>query len=348
MTRSLVLALLLSAVLPPAPAAAQDMGGANLVIPAVGRVFGGFGTQWHTDLAITNLKPEPVQLFVSFYEDDRQAFTDVGLPSFGTIVLEDVILTTFERESALGMIRVSSGNPEARFVARAYVYNRGNPAGEFGQGIPGLPIDELTQEHVLSGIASSDGTRTNAGVANPWPVEVDVILVMHGPGGEAIGQVARTIPPLTSVQMTDIFTVLGAPAVREASIRVYSSAGVYPYASVVRNDTGDAVFVPGSGVRLASSATAPQCAEPAPMILPYQGAPEAQESFVVLKSGTERSYVLEVLAPQHGIEISRYHDDVPGFEAILTSAQIAAVRCEPVVSVIRRDGVTLPLSERRP
>lgn len=319
--------------------AAQDMGGANLLIPIAGRTAGAFGSQWRTDLVITNLEIDPVNVHISFYESaTKSSFTSKVVPGNGTLVLEDVIRTTMATESGLGMLRVNAGTTGARVVARAYVHNRGTAAGEFGQGVPAVPVDALSQDHVLSGIVAGSGRRTNIGVANPWPTEVDVVLTLHDRNGEILAQDARTVAPLAIWQINDVFASLGVTPVAEASLRVNASAGVYPYASIVRNDSGDAVFVAGSGVRTAVPTPTPVCSEPAPLLHPYGGEAPAEQAVVVLRDGTPRDYVLKVLIPWHQFTVDQYFEDAGAFTATLTPQQIAALRCDGRVSAIRLDG----------
>lgn len=319
--------------------AAQDMGGANVLIPIAGRTAGAFGSEWRTDLVITNLEIDPVNVHISFYESATKAsFTNKVVPPNGTLVLEDVIRTTLATETGVGMLRVSAGTTGARLVARAYVHNRGNPAGEFGQGVPAVPVDALSQDHVLSGIVAGSSRRTNVGVANPWPTEVDVVLTLHDRDGEILAQDARTVAPLSIWQINDVFASLGVTPVAEASLRVNSSAGVYPYASIVRNDSGDAVFVAGSGVRVAVPTPSPVCTEPAPLLLPYRGEAAAEQAVVVLRDGTPRDYVRTVLIPWHQFSVDQYFEEAEVFTATLTPKQIAALRCDTRVAAIRLDG----------
>jgi hypothetical protein len=335
--RLLTITLVLSALATAAPVAAHDLGGNNLIIPIVGRTPGGFGTQWRTDLVVTNLEAEPLVIYVTLHHG-TYTFTALNLPAYGTLQIDDVV-GYLGRDNTSGILRVSSGGAHRRFIARAYVYNRGNPAGEFGQGVPAVPIDSLTQEHVLSGIVGLGGRRTNVGVANPWPTEADVILTMHGADGELIGQAAHTVAPLAVLQINDVFAAMGVVPEPSPSLRIHSSVSVYPYASIVRNDTGDAVFVSGSGIHLADTGPATACSEPAPIVRPYRDEPEAEESIVVLQPGTSRTYVTNTIAYRHSLTIGEYFDDVPAFRALLTQTQISTLRCESVVALIRRDGV---------
>lgn len=335
-----VVMMLLAAAVLASPGSAFDLGGNNVLIPVVGRVPGGFGTEWRTDLVVSNLEPASVSVFLTLYSDGGESFTDLQLPAYGTVSIRDVIQARFDASTALGMLRVSSANTSARLVARAYIYNSGNPAGEFGQGVTGLPVDSLTQDHVLPGISASpaSNTRTNLGIANPWPTEVSVLLTLHSGGGQVLGNLPLTIAATSVTQITDVVVAFGRTELDGGSIRVAASAPVYPYASVVRNDTGDASFAIGSGVRVQQTGTAAACTDPAPLIFPPRNAEPADPSFVVLHPGTDRSHVESVVAPRHGVQILEYNPAVPGFYASLGAEQTAGLRCEGVVRAIRRDG----------
>lgn len=323
------------------PLCGSDMGSANVLVPIAGRTDGAYGSQWRTDLVVTNLEPEAASIILTFYASatDR-SFTSMTLPAGGTLVLEDVVRTTFLRESGLGMLRVSSARVGARFVARAYIYNRGSARGEFGQSVTAVPLDALTREHVLSGITSSNGRRTNIGVANPFPVPATLILTMHGRDGQLLGTQYRTVQPSEVLQMNDAFAVFGVSPVAEASVRVTSNVGVYAYASIVRADSGDAVFVPGSGIGVGTSSTVPpRCAEPASLNLARADQEPADGWIVILQPETSLDYITRTLPAQHGYTISTLLDALPAFAAELTPQQIAALRCEASVLMVEQNVV---------
>lgn len=332
--RALLLSLLLTA-----SAHAADLAGPNVLVPIAGRTSGGYGSQWQTDLVVTNLEPRSVPLVVTFYGPDGQrSFTTKTLAGHGTMVLDDVLYKTFQLSPAVGMLRVSSAQVGARITARAYVYNRAN--GEYGQGVPAVPVDALLTEHVLSGITAAAGRRTNLGVANPWTVPASVTLTLVGADGQQLAQQHRLIPALEVLQVHDAFAAFGVAPVAEASVRVTAQAGVYAYASIVRNDTGDAVFVPGTGVGVHTTANvAPRCAEPAHLGVAKPGQEPAEGWIVILKPETTLQYITHVLPAQHGYTLMSVYESLPGFAAELTPQQIAALRCEGAVEFIEQNVV---------
>jgi hypothetical protein len=334
------IALLAALIAVTVSAGAAGLAGSNVLVPIAGRAAGAFGSQWQTDLVLTNLESEPVSLSLTFYGagGERVSMTTTAWGR-GTIVLEDVVWRVFGLNGATGMVRVSSGESQARFTARAYVVNRGSANGEYGQAVPGVPIDALATEHTLSGI-SADGRRTNLGVANPWAVPASVTLTMYGPAGQPLGQLHRIVPAFEVLQLSDAFGAFGAAPADEASVRVTSQVGVYAFASIVRNDSGDAIFVPGSGIGAQSpSPVAPACAEPASLV-PAAADQQAAEGWIVMmQPETPVDYIRNVLPVQHGFEPSTVYDVLPGFAAELTHEQLASLRCDASVLFIQQNVV---------
>lgn len=337
--RSRVL-LLLSAILLTASVHAADLAGSNVLVPVAGRTTGAFGSQWQTDLIVTNLDAEPVPLVLTFYgAGGERVFTTTSLWGRGTMVLEDVLFRAFRVSNATGMIRVSSSREGARVTARAYIVNRGASGGEYGQGVPAVPVDALATEHVLSGIAADHTRRTNLGVSNPWQVPASVTLTLHGPAGQQLGQLHRVVPALEVLQINDAFAAFGAEPVAEASVSVTSQVGVYAYASIIRNDTGDAIFVPGTGVSVqaASADVAPRCAEPVSLTSARKGQRASEGWIVIMKPDTTIDYMMNILPQQHGYELMGVYDELPGFAAELNANQLAALRCEASVLFIEQN-----------
>lgn len=327
-------------------ACGADLSGNNLLVPVSGRTSGSHGSQWETDLVITNVTAEAAPVVVTFYgpAENERSFTTQTVEGRGTVVIEDVMEKLFDVSSGIGMIRVSSAREGSRLTARAYVVNRGHAAGEYGQGVPAVPVDSLMTEHVLSGVTSSNGRRTNAGVANPWPVAATVILTLHDGAGQQLAHMVRTVPAFQVLQLNDVFTAFGVAPSNEASVRVTAQAGVYAYASIVRNDTGDAVFVPGTGVGVNSLSVAPpRCSEPAYLGVAKSDQQPADGWIVVMQPGTTIDYVTKTLPANHGFAIRTLYQTLLGFAAELTPQQLAGLRCDAAVAFIEQNvAVSLP------
>ena len=84
MTHKLIAVLLSLAAL---PALAIELAGREIVIPMAGRTQGAYGTEWKTDLILSNLTPNhsKLTLRVEFLHETRE----VEVPRYGTVVLRD-------------------------------------------------------------------------------------------------------------------------------------------------------------------------------------------------------------------------------------------------------------------
>ena len=344
MRRLLLLPVILLAF---ATALVADTGAGNLLIPIAGRTAGAYGTQWQTDLVVTNLRPTPASVSVTFYPTTgrtNSSFTTLPISGYGTIHLKDVIGTSLLTDG-IGFLRVNSATPDARLIARAYIYNRGNASGEYGQGIQAVPVDSLEREHVIGGLSPAAGTRTNVGFANPWPIEASLIVEMRDATGQLLNTIYPRVPAHQVLQINDIFGAMSVTAPGAVSLRVTSAGSyVYPYASVVRNDTGDAILVGGSGVALGNQQIAtPQCSEPAALFLAKAGTSAGDWIVIFDPAVVDTTYLTNVIVPSRGVTVKHlYEHAFLGFLAELTPQQIAALRCETGALAIQ-ENVLVPV-----
>jgi hypothetical protein len=242
--RSLALGFVLAAsLLAAAPLFAFNLGGSPMIIPVIGRFPGTGGTQWRTDVFIGNPGSPTHTVTLKFYPTGgavRQATVTIG--PFSTQTLPDVVLNTFGLANAGGMLEVSVPAPYS-IQARATIYNSGNPAGVFGQGVPGIAKDYLNRQAFLFGLSGVSGSRVNIGAANPNDVATEVNLFVSNAAGAQIYSRTFTVPAHGYVQFSDIFNAFAIPAQAGLTVNFYSnSLPIYGYSSEVRNDTGDAVF----------------------------------------------------------------------------------------------------------
>lgn len=252
MMRRCLIVLALLFVTPPVHGA--GIAAADVLVPVAGRVEGGNQSFWQTELVVTNAhRFQPVVAVVTLTLSDGAVYIrEIELNPRQTFRVKDLLLETFELDSGFGQVRVHSDDPAAELIARARIYNTGSDAGEFGQGVPGIPVDALTGDHMLTGLTNAPGNRTNVGISNPWEDDILMTVELLDAAGELRGSYNISIPPRTVTQITDVFAQFNDEIFENASIRLRSAAGFYGYASVVRTDSGDATFVMGSGVGLAT------------------------------------------------------------------------------------------------
>jgi hypothetical protein len=226
-----------------APLFAMNLGGSPMIIPVVGRFPGTGGTQWRTDVFLGNPGTPTQTVTLKFYPTGgavQQATVTMG--PFSTATLPDVVLNTFGMANAGGVLEVSVPGGFS-IQARATIYNSGNPAGVFGQGVPGIAKDYLSRQAFLFGLSGISGSRVNIGAANPNDVPVEATFYVVDATGAPVATRTTTIAPHAYVQYSDIFNAFGIPPQASLTVNIYTNAlPIYGYSSEVRNDTGDAVF----------------------------------------------------------------------------------------------------------
>jgi len=234
-----------------APAFAIRTNGSTVIVPVIGRFPGGFGSQWRTDLFIHNPYEPGQEVTMNFYVTGGSLITRTAtVGKYSTLVYRDVVLNLFGLSNAAGMLEVVTLPPENSGVeVRARIFNAGSSAGEFGQSLPGIAKEWLRAQAQLSGLSGLNNNRLNVGVANPNDVAVTVTMYVADKDNNGIGGRTFPVPAHQYVPVNDVFTSLGIAPREDVTIE-FSTGNpelpIYGYASEVRNDSGDAIFVFGT------------------------------------------------------------------------------------------------------
>lgn len=221
----------------------------EVLIPVAYRGGGVNGTQWRTDITISNVSTEPQQILpvpvtITFHRDNGEAL-EVSMPlaRMEVVSVRDAVYQWWSVESGGGIVRVTWAEPAARIAAHARIYTTAEH-GEYGQSVPGVETSKLVSEHFLPGVSGVDGNRTNVGISNPFDTTTLVWIELFDTAGNSRGAFATGVGPRSFIQLNDIFSYFQAGPLNAAMIRVSGvNAAVYAYASVVRNDSGDATFI---------------------------------------------------------------------------------------------------------
>jgi hypothetical protein len=236
--RSLLLVLLSTS-----PALAGEV-----LIPAIFRGPGANGSVWRTEIVLSNTTTQtgfPVRATVTLHPTSGSTPISVEILTAAkeTYVIHDAVRDWFDLEEGGGIVRVTWSEEDARISARARIYNVSS-GGEFGQGVPGLPISQLQLDNYLPGVSGINGNRTNIGVSNPHDVPVQFWIELFDTSGLSRGSFSNIVQPRSFRQFNDIFSSFQAGPLDAAMVRVQAiDHTVYAYASIVRADTGDATFV---------------------------------------------------------------------------------------------------------
>ena len=323
------------------PAAATDFAGHHLLIPIAGRTSGALGTHWKTDLFVTNAarRGNPVAVEVYFIADGFLTHpVTATLRPRESMVLRDVIRGAFGKDEASGIILVVTREPQARLTARARIYNAGAAAGQYGQTVPAMPLTKLSREAFLPGLSGVNGNRSNVGIANPSDKKATAFVSIFHKDGEFGGGFSVDVEPYSVLRLNDVFSHFQTGPLEDATIQVTSSHGVYPYASIVRSDSGDADFVTGTGTEIddADVIGAPPCATSAPLVL---AALPAEGWSVIYKNDVNPFVTTPELEARHDFKADSVYHFGTFYSRTLTPAKVAALRCEPSVRVIEQNAM---------
>lgn len=257
MNRSIHLAAAAVILAAATAAEAVRMDGNLPIIPIVTHAPGVGGTEWRTDVWISNGSSTATvsQVVLSFHPIGGGAPIPSGtMYEIGpnqTLELTDIVSSVFGQSNASGLL-LARMPQESSLELRARIYNVGHAAGQFGQFVPGFSWRQLARNAYIAGASGVDGNRLNVGVANATELPVDVTVFLAGPDNEPLGGQNIHLEGWQVVQVNDIFTKWNIAPRANVQIRMTNAAtecqtcAIYGYASVVRNDTGDASFIFGS------------------------------------------------------------------------------------------------------
>jgi len=220
----------------------------ELLLPVAYRGGGVNGTQWRTDITISNVSTDPHAIFpvpvtIAFHRDNGETHAiSMPLARREVISVSDAVYQWWSVASGGGIVRVTWAEANARIAAHARIYTTGEH-GEYGQSIPGIETSKLVTEHFLPGLTGVDGNRTNVGISNPAETATLFWIELYDTAGELHGAFSTAVGPRSFVQFNDIFSYFQAGPLHAAMVRISAQAPVYAYASIVRNDSGDATFI---------------------------------------------------------------------------------------------------------
>ena len=237
--RRIVLLTALFVSLIPTVASAIRTGDTTVVLPIIGRFPGAGGTQWRTDVFIANPYSPTAAITVTFHVAGGAPMTTMlSVGPYSTASLPDIVLNTFGLSNAAGQLLVTCSTS---IEARARIYNAGNPAGQFGQNV--------RLQAFMYGLSGINGNRVNIGVANPNGAPVTVMLRIRDKNNVLLHTESITLQAHETRQVNDIFTAYAITPQDGVQVEYDSNDAsvIYGYASEVRNDTGDAIFVFGTG-----------------------------------------------------------------------------------------------------
>ena len=239
----------------PAPIGAQLA--ADWMVPAAAHNRGSKDTFWKTDLSLHNPQEYDLPVVVQVLPSDTVNFEvptlNFTLYPWETINLWDVLgPDVFDVEGAAAIIAYADPTlqcdpiEDCHFLvtSRTYTPEQGGD-GEYGLTVPGAAISSATDWATFSYAAGvlNDGDffRCNAGVASWTPDWTRVRLDIQDSDGQILTSEVFDVPPYGHLQRRLLSSGYGG------SLVFYLESGpdeaqVFPYATVINQQTGDASY----------------------------------------------------------------------------------------------------------
>jgi hypothetical protein len=209
--------------------------------PISAKVSGSAGTNWKTELCLTNpWDDRSVTITAMIVQDGYYVAGTIRINPFSTICAYD-LYALIGVSNGDGMVFLEGNRP---FATAMFIYND-TPNGKYGQNVPFLTgEDAVPTPNDICGVVGLhnygspgfSGVRSNYGVANLGATAETMSVIVSGDGG-LYRTYNVTVPPFSVHQwrVTDSF---------EIGALIFHSYSPYllPYASVVDNQTSDAAF----------------------------------------------------------------------------------------------------------
>ncbi len=185
------------------------------LIPVVAKVGGVAGSDWRSDLSISNLSTSATQVGVKFFREETANFWfpgtfdhQVTLSAGETLLVEDVLGSWFADEgNTKGALLVAAtdvfiseeGSPLA---VNSRTYDGADPDATFGQAVTSSLTNILVGPGriVMTGARQDDRFRSNVGVLNLGLQASEVVVTIYDNSGAVVNEQTNTVQPLSLSQ----------------------------------------------------------------------------------------------------------------------------------------------------
>ncbi len=231
------------------------------MIPAVANTPGVNQTYWRTDVNLHNPHEYELPVVVQFLPSNRSNWSadviDLTLEPWETVNLWDILGEDGFDWAGTGALLVyadtgqidcsSEGSCDFLATSRTYTPDPLSEWGEFGQSVPGIPVDGGldwdTYAYDTGIMNDGESFRANAGVASWTAGWTTVQMDVQNAAGTILRSETFDVPPFGMVQRR-IHTALAAGTVVFSLVDGPDDSLVFPFVSVVNQDTGDPTFLP--------------------------------------------------------------------------------------------------------
>jgi hypothetical protein len=235
----------------------------TLYVPTSASIHGSGGAFFHTDLWAFNRSFDSSLTVSAIY----RCFAGPCVPAGSSFTLApresklftDVGVTLFALPETAGAIELTYTSTSDSLAATTRTYTPNLPSPTNGTAIPAVPLAEARTRALFLGLGSNGGNlasgfRTNVGAYNQGSFDSVVTYTLLQQNGALIGSATRTLSARTAGQINDIFLAAGAGSTvtTNAVLVVTSTLPVFPFVTVVDNQSGDSVYAAASSDQPAS------------------------------------------------------------------------------------------------
>jgi hypothetical protein len=227
-----------------------------VTIPSSASIHGVGGTFFHSDLWVMNLSFSETVSVTARYRCFAGQTCDTAprtltLGPRASVLHSDAVGTLFASPESAGSIELAFDPTAGDIAATSRVYTPGLPAPTYGASVPGQLSNRGLENALFLGLGSSGGDvtrgfRTNAGAYNPNASSVSVTFTLHQANGSPLGApLTRTWEAFETFQISGLFAAVGAggAVTTNAWLEVNASAPVFPFVTVIDNQSGDSTWV---------------------------------------------------------------------------------------------------------
>jgi hypothetical protein len=147
---------------------------------------------------------------------------------------------------AVGALSIEASGIDLLAMSRTYNLPSAKVAGTFGQGLPGIPANQMIPTGVKKRIlflSDNDDVRSNVGCINGAGIEIAVQIDLYGSDGVKLETKYMMLPPYSNRQINGIFRDY-VPINGYVDVRTWTpDARIYCYGSVLDNLTSDPTTV---------------------------------------------------------------------------------------------------------
>jgi len=245
----------------------------RILVPSVARIRGEAGTDWHSDVQLTNPDTVAHTWRVEFLPKQAlpAAARSVTVGPTQTLQLQrqgetpDVVAWIYDPlqpPDASGVLRVTSEDGSGVMpLVGARTYNL-TASGTYGQGIPALSASDGAtptgdyRELLITGMSSEDWARSNLGFVNLGTGNVNFSVYFYDEFGNLLNPDGQAYPlflgpggwdqdKLENRALNQWGVTVPSMRLISAVVRVTSGGPGFAYVSVVDSLTGDPVFING-------------------------------------------------------------------------------------------------------